>query len=108
MDYTLAKELKDAGFPNMEFGPLYVGKVILPQGGSNQDNPSIPIPTLEELIEACAKEFSNLKLYPNRIDSKLRGDWMAWGIRETTDKLGYGFNPDEAIARLWLALNRKD
>jgi hypothetical protein len=65
-------------------------------------------PTLEELIEACGENFDALFSNFERIEKGYRQphQWRA----DATNRTGYscaGATPVEAIARLWLALNRK-
>ncbi len=95
--YELAKELKNAGFPQMmpdidRFGNR---RYINPTGEIMN---AVFTPTLEELIEACGK--CNLKL-----EDTLKG----WRAKAYGSKLGWfnGPSPEIAVARLWLALNKK-
>jgi hypothetical protein len=118
MDYKLAKQLKDAGFPVTS---ICIGDKIW----INKDNKSIviskdeleiafnkivvkgewyKIPTLSELIEACGDKFNELIRYYQgdgflACASGLGKDGMA--IAEE------GKTPDEAVAKLWLELNDK-
>jgi hypothetical protein len=91
MDYELAKQLKDADFPfdawDTPCGSTYKPSYQAPNGLR------YPSPTLSELIEACGE----------RIAFKLQwvgGKWLA----DDRSKLGIGLTPEEAVARLWLAL----
>jgi len=59
-------------------------------------NAEIACPTLSELIEACGK--------PIWIESMLDGFLTGRGKGKNTP-LGTGKTPEEAVARLWLALN---
>lgn len=99
MDYVLAKELKDAGFPQGRW-----------------DGEDDYVPTLEELIEACtSNRGGNFALHQNKRDDEQQ--WCAWLINSmpsgenphdrTYDLKMYGRSPDEAAARLWIALNKK-
>jgi hypothetical protein len=101
MTYELAKQLKDAGFSNIRMGDYFAHSM-----GSHSDTRDSEscycnedhFPTLSELIEAV-DEFSYLA------DRRYRGlDWVACGggSEEVTDK-----TPEEAVAKLWLALNKK-
>jgi len=54
-------------------------------------------PTLSELIEACGVYFDFL--------ANNGRNWRARSVMEKTAE-GEGSNPEEAIARLWLALNK--
>jgi len=83
MDYELAKELKDAGLPRK-----FVRENIFVDG--------IPAPTLEELIEACPTMTSI---------QREEGGWCA--VNEV-DYITRGSTPVEVVAKLWLALNRKE
>lgn len=95
MDYELAKELKEARFPAKQcpVGPdceqwwYWPGKEAM------------HVPTLEEFIEACGdmsimigKEKTICLNATNPLESTVRCD---------------GKTPREAVARLWMALNKK-
>ena len=103
MDYSLAKELKDAGFP---------------QNGKSRNthsdiNDSILIervaqPTLSELIEACPKQMGTATFV---LGSANQGQaWVAcyfdFRANRGAELNETGQTPDEAVARLWLALRR--
>jgi hypothetical protein len=100
LSYELAKELKDAGFPQvlgMDF--------IFPDGGVVRGNETLEAdpdmaaaPTLSELIEACGEGFSTLLRV--RIPMTEERYWDAEGAK--------GKTLEEAVARLWLALNQKN
>ena len=81
----LAKRLKEAGF-------------IWP----NMDNlaPSRPdgFPSLSELIEACGSKFSSLESIP--------GGFQAAGYGQTRMEIADGKTPEEALARLLIALQK--
>lgn len=102
MDYKLAKELKDAGF--LQDG---TGKFIY-----DEENPSpfgefansqrhlgmkhfVKIPTLSELIDACGDRFDSL--------AKINSRWVARGYNYDD----FEETPEEAVANLYLALNKK-
>jgi hypothetical protein len=95
MTYELAKTLKDAGFPqnlNPGNGEGFVYEGDHPKG------PGVYCPTLSELIEACGSDFYELK--------NLTFGWIANADSDYL-KRGDGSTPEEAVARLWLALNKK-
>lgn len=110
MNYKLAKELMDAGFPQRDDGvTLHSDKC----GGWDNPDPECRddtrpmVPTLSELIEACGEEFYGLTRiedddwYATTFDMKLskkKGHALAGGDYKT---------PEEAVARLWLALNKE-
>ena len=90
MKYELAKELKDGGFPQNPFHHpgMYSYET---KGGEGRAY----APTLEELIEACGESFEMFDRFGK--------GWRAVGANSTA----YGATPTEAVARLWLALNKK-
>lgn len=116
MNYELCKELKDVGFPQdmMDGSELLASS----EGVSNKDYKSNPcyIPTLSELIEACVGDK------PNAFDLEYNDPWTCyeeenpdgrWTVRyyEHTP-VGHIHivgckTPEIAVAKLWLALNKK-
>ena len=98
MDYELAKKLKDAGFqqtwPKPDFVELH--DAIKIQEIMDKYEKDVYIPTLSELIEACGNRFDFLANNKN-------GTWQASGgnINDQT-----GQTPEEAVANLWLELNK--
>jgi hypothetical protein len=112
MNYALAKELKDAGFPG---AALWHDDGNTIRGGTDMQ-PSIP--TLSELIEACGNTWTEVGLEkPARFSLSWdtypdteKGAWMATYFEEDgfhTGNAGYGDTPEEAVAGLWLVLNKK-
>jgi hypothetical protein len=119
MNYELAKELKDAGFPQ---------KCHYDEHGRRNDfcEPEVVSnPTLEELIEACGKDFGDLTLQVPTKDPSASHWWAAksHGLHETIPEewsdeykkerkrspehaylYGLGNTPTAAVARLLLAL----
>lgn len=103
MNYELAKELKDAGFPQGTKVISNAKKCENPNCLKGHDafcHSAYP-PTLEELIEACGYKFYSL-VYA------MDNDWRCFSERDgdyvnTAD----GKTPTEAVARLWLALNQQ-
>lgn len=119
MTYELAKELKDAGFPqgdsvdnlfelsiaadfarkhrpNHELIKQYelAEKALIDLYGKGVEE-HVRIPTLSELIEACGT--CQLSWYA---DAK-------YAQALSNNLLGEGTTPEEAVARLWLTLNKK-
>jgi hypothetical protein len=103
MRYELAKQLKDAGFPQT----LYPGDGFIPNGEVDvvycdtddfvPEHSYMRYPTLPRLIEACGDTvFFDLV--------KLKDGWVA------TDHYlrGEGLTPFEAVVNLWLASNQKN
>ena len=112
MNYELAKESQDAGFPYRD-SVLHV----------TLDGTFIKVPPLSELIEACAKPIRfGERPYPilfasiNLDTLPLSNKWIAadydgsFGDSWIDGHLNFcceGKTPEEAVARLWLALNKK-
>lgn len=119
MNYELAKELKDAGFPQKGlWGVVYLPEKIHVAAGGQQfyrkeeyrtfpwknatefltgGYEPIAQPTLSELIEACGQPFA-LEVGDHKGDT-----WFAWIPRVRAMDAG-GATPEIAVARLWLAL----
>lgn len=94
MEYSLALQLKNAGFA-FEFCPDLGDPAHDPLGCERQ------MPTLEELIEAC-EWGENEFLLGGRFKT-----WSAQSYNKMTRVIGEGEDPQTAVARLWLALNQK-
>lgn len=102
MNYKLAKELKDAGFPV----PSWASEDIGERGCYS--------PTLSELIEACGGDFEDLRRvdYPKGnvfFQAYPTDDWFnnkSVNRECMRDCCGYesGDTPEEAVARLWITL----
>lgn len=104
MNYELVKQLKDAGFPQKGKG-TYVEIPYHPESLKNkkynqdQFKEAIYVPTLSELIEACGDGFLNM--YKTK-------DGIFHCVNPFEDKDDeVGSTPEEAVARLWLAINKK-
>lgn len=93
MDYELAKQLKDAGFPVVEKANRLPEHTYL-----TKNLEYAYAPTLEELIEAvdkcCRGSFQLIKV---------GGVWFARKDIQATEISNP--TPEEAVAKLWLALN---
>ena len=123
MDYKLAKELKDAGFPQEPngqvdevFGDTRHSEYILwkedacsptviagtddYKNGIRRGDNLVKRPTLSELIEACGDEFKKMWRHSD-------GSWSAFsGTRSQKNILkSSGATPEIAVAKLWLALH---
>lgn len=114
MNYKLALELKEAGFPMPDRPKVwavtknhseYENDLAYAQDSFVElpDKKAMFLPTLSELIEACGEDLSHIK--------KWNGHW--WAVTHSRfDENGNNFEecaltPEEAVARLWLALNKK-
>ena len=103
IDYTLVKELKDNGFPHNDWTVTSLDS-FPPIVYFN--NP----PTLSELIEACGDGIHSIR----KGIWKGNGNWMASqdsldsaGNSYPVEPVGTGDTPEEAVAKLWLAINKK-
>ena len=102
MDYSLARELKDAGFPNIRIGDYFEHTM----GSHSDTTDSEPcycnqdrFPNLEELVEACGARLHCLRRLADDHWEAQAGPFD-FGVR--------GFKtPLETVARLWLALRSK-
>ena len=109
MNYELAKELKEAGFPQqvMEVGDRIIyeteRKLWDMSLGIVNEVEGIREPTLSELIGACGWKIQMLWQTTDTGDGGVM--WYAGTVFDP--KLAYGSTPEEAVARLWLALNKK-
>ena len=117
MTYELAKELKDAGFPQRPHTPLSIPRMGI------QEIEHVDLPTLSELIEACGEERIGPNLNTKEKDPIKHLFRLGWCGDEwyTTYEFyqssihndyglpicEYGETPEIAVARLWLALNKK-
>ena len=119
MNYKLAKQLKDAGFPQFGNGFALIPDNIPVGDGTPEEieedgtmtvidwqnyiyNTSLHSeemmyqPTLSELIEACGKLHGLFR-------DRERNCWVAWTRNPEIDCDGK--TPEEAVAKLWLKLN---
>jgi|SRR5580698_4849657 hypothetical protein len=120
MDYELAKQLKDAGFPqNTDYaiakspwdkkGDYLPQRMTKLEGNNGYANllsagyDVIATPTLEELISACGNEFDRLE---QDFDTDTNETYWS-ALAHRLNKACNGSTPTEAVARLWLSLNAK-
>lgn len=127
MKYKLAKELKDAGFPQGCL-PFYCDECRKDQYNdegidgcdcfldptTKEPKEVFPtqsyIPHLSELIHACNNLTCLKKTAPDR--GSLTARWIAeaWPYlmdAQTTQVKSIGDTPEEAVAKLWLELHKK-
>ncbi len=104
ISYKLAKELKEAGFPqvhSLSRGEGYASSEV------KQLDSEVYYPTLSELIESCGKDFNILW---NCGEHWHAGNYT-YGSCHYVDDYPYrneeGLTPEEAVARLWLAIHKK-
>lgn len=122
MTYELAKQLKDAGFPQTlatnKFPLFYnkdgeFGNAVIDFNGIDSES-AIYVPPLSELVEACdSKDYyfsvgRSAKEGDEQWEAKIE-DWGK-GYSEPGDEVKEwktGSTPEEAVAKLWLELNKK-
>jgi len=98
ISYELAKQLKDAGFPQKNSNEYTLW--IIDEGKE-----ACQLPTLSELIEACGENFRTIILH-TQYRKKLLKPWEAVPNKKLIQaKSASGVTPEEAVAKLWLSLN---
>jgi hypothetical protein len=100
MNDELIKQLQEAKFPFKRFG---TGFDI---DGNLESRPYV---YLKELIEACGYSFRALMLHTENLEKHPEGNWHAKARRPIVGmnfKNQRGETPEEAVAKLWLALNK--
>jgi len=99
MNYEIAKQLKDAGFPLKNEKDWNMVECPYPWGMlKHPDGENYLYPQLSELIEACGDTSLIQITIGKAITTALHGES---GI------ICQGSTPEEAVARLWLELNKK-
>ena len=97
MSNKLAKKLRDAGFGN------YTNNVIDEDTGCRFTD--VWMPTLSELIEKCGDKFKSLHKESRLANNK----WIVASRGFPTMAMSFccnGDTPEEAVAKLWLKLNK--
>jgi hypothetical protein len=96
ISYELALELKNAGFPQR-----------VPDGDGPYGKEPYYLPTLSELIAACGRGFRLENLTENGVvNNGGKDEWHAFfNDRSIANFIGMGATPEEAVARLYLALH---
>lgn len=115
--YELAKKLKDAGFvATLKFGNYYYDKNgefknwAFPEDREpSYEQGDWCIPTLPELIEACGDKISlhhdGTMWSAGKIGEIIDNGLLFWNVRFSRAVLSE--TPEEAVANLWLELNKK-
>jgi hypothetical protein len=100
MNYELAKQLKEAGFPQKGKGHMEKHFAWITGKEPYFSEPKeidLYIPTLSELVKEFGIDFG--------MEAHLTG-WYAWQARVMEPRIEtWGRTPDEAVAKLWLALH---
>lgn len=106
MNYELALKLKNTGFPQMFKTPKR-GKILNSKGETEMklsERHYIYTPTLAELIEACGEDLYSIQFRANIPKTK------CYVISKLSHNNGPVFSsqtPEEAVAHLWLSLQKK-
>ena len=107
MNYELGKRLKDAGFKQ-------IGKGYIERWDFAQDEP-LYVPTLSELIEACGATTKNnpwgdevgaFEFCLQFVGTGWKAGYKEPNYNEDWEDVVGGATPEEAVAELWLALNK--
>jgi len=128
LSYFICKNLKEAGYPQPYGKSIedqryfylsrFEGEKIILFAFYNLENAKyddgsvidyakdlVYRPTLSELIKACGDKFSALSRYDSPgITEEIHTTFQACYERNA---YGHGDTPEEAVARLWLDLNKK-
>lgn len=112
MNYELAKELKEAGFPARCSHTYCPDNEQHPYKGCDE----VIEPSLSELIAECGESFEYLEYSKRGTEDSSNTHWLEkkgrWTAASSDDngittEDEQGHTPSEAVARLWLALNKK-
>jgi hypothetical protein len=110
MNHELTLELKNAGFPLVACEQLYCDRNWVTLNGDNFHEP-----TLSELITAVMAHRIGI----HHFSLSVHDEWLVyekvvediWRAKYYPYSLGYcegtGKTPEEAVAKLWLELNKK-
>lgn len=105
MTFETAKKLKDAGFP--QTGENMVSHLSMKEKFNasimGESLGYVCIPTLSELIEACKNELDEIIIYITYNLTEVQGINPTYGYDLSVE----GSTPEEAVANLWLELNKK-
>lgn len=102
ISFELAKELKEKGFPQKI---PHDDSVCCAQEGLGCHCNEADFPTLSELIEACVDFFGELNHYQE--DGRWKTESKNWVDDFGIGRIATGNTPEEAVARLWIALQDK-
>lgn len=110
----LAKELKENGFPQIwpQEDYIEIHDALKIQEIKDKYKTDFYLPSLSELIEACGGAFESMDYRIRTRNDQINRIWMAFGIEmepwnPASNAHGEGSFPEEAVANLWLKLNKK-
>lgn len=96
--YTLALQMKEAGFPQKGRDYLCPSSCLWPSMWHKTH--TVYKPTLEEVIEACGDDLFSIQREEDD------DGYIGWFASQGTRFFSRGPTPLEAVCRLWLALNK--
>ena len=106
MNYELAKELKDAGYPQ-DRGNQWIDHHGFIVGVDEWDVGMIIYPTLSELIESCGERFGYLAPLRDPETGKING-WVAKDFDKPTTLGQYEHKIRRgAVSKLWMAVQKQ-
>ena len=110
--YELAKKLKDAGYKQIWGAYTDVNDTswdeCWPEDIEDAEGELVYLPDLSELIEACGNKFGKLESPLIQGDIFDEGDKERWCVATVDgDDFEWGENPEHAVAKLWLLINKK-
>ena len=103
MNYELAKQLKDSGFPQkIEWPTICIQDNIT----GHELSERCKVPPLHELIEACDRSLTFLKRIVDHSTLTKGSKYDKWHAGNEILFMK-GSTPEESVANLWLELNKK-
>jgi len=101
MNYELAKQLKEAGFPQIYGNFQTKDGCVYERASKNRAH----VPTLSELIDACGEDLDSLNRHNGDCECEEDDCEYQWDALNRTLEYAPGKTPEEAVAKLWLKLN---
>jgi len=102
MDYELAEKLYDAGFRRKGLSEEDIRNLVNYEVTKGDIIRAIMMTELSELIEACGEEFHSVGKEEEHIEGS---EWISIADHDGI-MAEYGSTPEEAVARLLLAIKR--
>ena len=106
MNYELAKKLKEAGFPQRKETFAKIGGINFGSQVDDGTKEGLTIPSLKELIEACGNRLNQISNLQYEESGKKVYKGRGWVV-SGDGKMVIADIFEEAVANLWLELNKK-
>lgn len=111
MTYELAKQLRDAGFPHVG-DIIHTSHCFTHSSAIDKCVDRAYAPCLSELIEAIdlaidKETRAHLSVFTLHYSLNYNNSTVSTWSAHAHGKEGFGSTPEEAVARLWLAVNKK-